>query len=245
MATVPAVVLALLLAVAPATADGAGRKQVTVDPALKQVLARFDQVQDSIRTLSAEFTWTTDSSLLKKPMVSKGNFYLTKPRAIRWEFTSPEPMEFVIAHDQYIGYFPERKMAERRNVKRWSERVFRYFGLGQSSAELSKVYTIRLGDPGNLAGEADLLILEPKKRRARKKIKDLRIWVGKESSLPVKVVSTDPSGGCRIIEFRNTLVNPELAASLYEVRLPADVTVTEGFSGLGGADTGGGSRPAE
>ncbi len=247
--TGPVVVIAALLAsfllAAPALANGKGRKTGAVDPALKEVLDRFDRVQDSIRTLSAEFTWTTDSTLLKTPIVSEGNFYLTKPRSIRWDFTSPEPMEFVIAHDEYVGYFPNQKKAEKRNFKRWSERVFRYFGLGQGSEELSRVYTISLGDPGELAGKADLLVLVPKKHRARKKIEDLRIWVGKETSLPVKVVSTDPSGGRRIIEFRNTLVNPELAGSLYEVKLPADVTVTDGFSGLGGSDTGGGSRPAD
>lgn len=238
-------VLLLILLTSTVSAGDRAHKPAPVDPALREVLDRFDRVQDSIRTLSAEFTWTTDSTLLKTPMVSEGNFYLTKPRAIRWDFTSPEPMEFVIAHDQYIGYFPKRKKAEKRNFKRWSERVFRYFGLGQGSEELSRVYTISLGDPGDLAGKADLLVLVPKKHRARKKIKDLRIWVGKDSCLPVKVVSTDPSGGRRIIEFRNTLVNPELAGSLYEVKLPADVTVTDGFSGLGGSGADGGSRPAE
>ena len=238
-------VLALFLVASFVSANDRSRKQAPMDPALKEVLDRFDKVQNSISTLSAEFTWTTDSTLLKNPMVSEGNFYLTKPRAIRWDFTSPEPMEFVIAHDEYIGYFPKRKKAERRNFKRWSERVFRYFGLGQGSEELSKVYTIRLGDAGEMADKADLLVLVPKKNRARKKIQDLRIWVGKDSSLPVKVVSTDPSGGRRIIEFRNTLVNPVLASSLYEVRLPADVTVTDSFSGLGGSDAGGGSRPSE
>ena len=238
-------VLALFLFATMVSANGKVRNPEPVDPALQEVLSRFDRVQDSIRTLSAEFTWTTDSTLLKVPMVSEGHFYLTKPRSIRWDFSSPEPMEFVIAHDEYIGYFPERKQAERRNFKRWSERVFRYFGLGQGSEELSKVYTITLGDAGDLAATADLLVLVPRKHRARKRIEDLQIWVGKDNSLPVKVVSTDPSGGRRIIEFRNTLVNPVLAGSLYEVQLPADVTVTDGFSGLGGSDPDGGSRPAD
>jgi outer membrane lipoprotein-sorting protein len=209
----------------------------SIDPALMAVLERFDRVQNGIQTLSADFTWTTESVLLKDPVVSEGIFYMTKPKAVRWEFTSPEPMEFVIAHDQYIGYFPERKKAEKRNFKRWSARVFRYFGLGQGSQELSKVYRIRLGDAGecgDLAEVADLLILEPKKRRARKKIKDLRIWVAKESSLPVRVITSDPAGGRRLIEFRNTQVNPTFASNLYEVQLPSDVTITEGFSGLGG-----------
>ena len=37
-----------------------------------EVLARFDEVQASIRTLSAEFTETTRSALLKDTIVAKG-----------------------------------------------------------------------------------------------------------------------------------------------------------------------------
>jgi len=241
------VCLGLLVAAFPAAAaqksrsGQAGRRHAPADPRLVDVLQRFDRVQAGIQTISADFTWTTESALLKDPMVCRGTFYMTKPKAVRWEFKTPEPMEFVIAHDEYVGYFPKRKKAEKRNFKRWSDRVFRYFGLGQASSELSKVYRIRLGDAGDLAGKADLLILEPKKRRARKKIRDLKIWVGKDSSLPMRVVTTDPAGGKRVIEFRNTAVNPTFASNLYEVHLPSDVVVTEGFSGLGGAGPRNGS----
>jgi outer membrane lipoprotein carrier protein len=221
--TTVALVCALAVVSAPASTEAS----------LEQVLSRFDGVQGSIRTLSAEFTWTTRSELLKEPLVSRGRLYLTKPDAIRWEFTSPEEMSFVIAHDEYIGYFPARKTAERRDFKRWSEKLFRYFGVGQGSDELSQVYDIRLGDSGS--ADTDLLVLEPRKRRARKRIETLEIYVDRASGLPVRLVSSGTDGGSREILLHDVRVNPDLAAGLYDVEFPSDVTVTHGAAGLGGA----------
>lgn len=223
----------LVLAAAAALALASPLVAAGPDPSLAQVLERFDGVQGSIRTLTADFTWTTRSELLKEPLVSRGRLYLTKPDAIRWEFTSPEQMSFVIAHDEYIGYFPARKTAERRDFKRWSERLFRYFGVGQGSEELGRVYDIRLGDSG--VSGTDLLVLEPRKRRARKRIETLEIYVDRATGLPVRLVSSGADGGSREIVLHDVTVNPDLAAGLYDVEFPSDVTVTQGTSGLGGA----------
>ena len=84
---------------------------------LNRVLAEFDKVQLSIQTLSAEFSETTTNQLLKEPIAAEGRFYMTKPDAIRWEYSSPEEMSFVIARDEYTGYFPARKKAEKRNIR--------------------------------------------------------------------------------------------------------------------------------
>ena len=158
---------------------------------------------------------------------------MTKPDAIRWEFTSPEVMSFVVARDEYIGYFPNRKTAERRDFHRWSEKLFRYFGVGQGSSELSKVYDIGLG-VSDVEG-TDVLVLAPRKRRARKQIEELRIYVDQSTGLPVRLVSDGTDGGSREILLRDVQINPDLAASLYEFEFPPDVTVTQGATGLGGA----------
>jgi len=142
---------------------------------LGQVLARFDDVQGQIRTLSAEFLQTTRSPLLKDPIVAKGRFYLTKPDSVLWEYSAPEPMRFVVANGAYTGYFPERKRAEKRDIKRWSEQLFRFFGVGQGSKELGKFYEITLGEPGDDEKDVYLLVLSPKKHRVRKRF-DEAAW---------------------------------------------------------------------
>ena len=201
---------------------------------LDEVLARFDEVQNSIQTLSAAFTETTLSTLLEDEIIAEGRVYLTKPYFVRWEYSLPEELRFVISNNTYTGYFPMRKKAERRDIQRWREQLFRFLGLGQASTELAKFYDIRLEEAGPDMPGTHLLILDPKKRRVRKRMDVVRFWVSEATSLPVRVEYYSKSGNVRLIEFREMSVNPELAANLYTVEIPPDVPVTKGFSALSG-----------
>jgi outer membrane lipoprotein-sorting protein len=224
-----AVALAFLVAVG---GFGSAKEPKPSGESLHRVLARFDEVQGQIRTLSAEFTQTTRSPLLKDPIIAKGQFYLTKPDSVLWEYQLPEPMRFVVAEGSYTGYFPERKRAERRDIKRWSEQLFRFFGVGQGSKELSKFYDLALGDPGSDEKGAYLLVLSPKKRRVRKNVDEVRLWVDAATLLPVRIDYVGKDGNQRELRFFNTRLNPDLAAGLYNVKIPAGVPITNGFSGL-------------
>ena len=157
---------------------------------------------------------------------------MTKPDSIRWEYSFPEEMRFVIFQDQYTGYFPKQKRAEKRNIQRWSEHIFRFFGLGQGSRELMKFYDITLDSEHDPATGTYLLILEPTKRRVRKRIPEVRFWLDAETYLPRKVEYRSKSGNARTVEFKEIRLNPDLAASMYHVDIPADVEVSSGFSGL-------------
>ena len=200
---------------------------------LEEVLLNFDRVQQSILTLSAEFTETTKSTLLKDELVARGKLFLTKPDSVRWEYTVPEEMRFVIANDEYTGYFPLRKRAEKRNVQRYGEHLFRFLGVGQTSTELSKFYNIRL-DPEGSNEQEILLILDPKKKRVRKRMQSVSFWIDRRTYLPLRVHYFGSTGNTRLIEFENVAVNPEIAMSLYSVQLPDDVEITKGFSALSG-----------
>jgi outer membrane lipoprotein-sorting protein len=205
---------------------------IAVADELEDILARFDEVQDSITTLSAAFNETTTNQLLIDPISAQGRFFMTKPDSIRWEYSFPEEMRFVIFQDQYTGYFPKQHRAERRNIQRWSEHIFRFFGLGQGSQELKKFYEITLDPEHDPSTGTYLLVLEPTKRRVRKRIPEVRFWLDSETFLPRKVEYRSTSGNARTVEFQEILLNPDLAASMYHVDIPADVTVSNGFSGL-------------
>lgn len=223
MAIAAAVVTAGCLILVPAPARAGD---------LDDVLAAFDEAQASVQTLSASFVQTTTNPMLKTPIQAEGSFFMTKPDAIRWEYRTPEEMSFVIANDRYTGYYPARKRAEKKNVQRYSKKIFRYFGMGQSSSELVKFYDLRLADRQDGSEGYHVLVLEPKKRRARKKVDEVRFWLDQTSYLPVKVEYFGADGSTRLVEFTKVDINPDLAAGLYDVEIPADVTVTTGFSGL-------------
>jgi outer membrane lipoprotein carrier protein len=201
---------------------------------LDELLINFDRVQETIRTLSAEFTETTKSMLLTDEIVAQGKLFLTKPDSVRWEYSTPEEMRFVIADDQYTGYFPLRKQAEKRDVNRWGEQLFRFLGIGQRSDELAKFYEIRIDEDGNGDDGTVLLVLDPKKKRVRKRMESVRFWIDSETYLPVRLQYASHNGDSRVIEFDSVSVNPELAASIYVVELPDDVEITKGFSALSG-----------
>jgi outer membrane lipoprotein-sorting protein len=230
--------LAALLAVsAPALAAAAAAAKPqpkTAQPSeLDRILERFDKVQDSVHTLSAEFVETTENKLLKQPLSASGKFYLTKPASVMWEYKSPEQMRFVIDKDLYVGYFPTRKKVEKRDVHRWSEQIFRFFGLGQGSAELKKFYDIRTEDPGPDMKGSYLLVLDPVKRRVKKRVEQVKMWVDDTTLLPVRIQYLGKDGYVRVVRFHNLKLNPEIAAGVYTVQIPPDFKVTTGFSGFG------------
>ena len=143
-------------------------------------------------------------------------------------------MRFVIADDQYTGYYPRRKRAEKRDVRRWGEQLFRFLGLGQASDELAKFYHIRIDDRASQDDATVLLLLDPKKKRVRKRMESVHFWIDARTYLPVRVEYASANGNTRVIEFDSMSVNPEISASLYVVDLPADVEITKGFSALSG-----------
>jgi len=198
---------------------------------LNDVLTEFDRVQDGMLTISAEFTETNTSALLNEPIVATGRFFMTKPDAICWEYTTPEVMRFVISADQYTGYFPVRKKAEKRNIQRWRDQLFRFFGVGQGSAELGKFYNIRLREADE---DSYLLSLSPKRRRVKKRVDEVLFWLDAKTYLPRRVEYRAVDGSGRTIDFKEIRLNPDLAVGLYHVELPDDVTITDGFSGLSG-----------
>jgi outer membrane lipoprotein-sorting protein len=235
-----AVILAIACAAATVTAKEPRRAAPAAPAAardtsgetLSQVLSRFDEVQGQIRTLSAQFVQTTHNPILKDPIIAKGRFCLTKPDSVLWEYTSPEPMRFVVAGGEYTGYFPDRKRVERRDIKRWSEQLFRFFGLGQGSSELEKFYEITLGNAADQVKDCYLLVLTPKKRRVKKNVEEVKLWVDTSTLLPVKIDYFGKDGADREISFLNALINPDLAASLYKMDIPKDVSISSGFSGF-------------
>lgn len=231
-----------LLAIALLVLGAAPSLGVEADSELESLLARFDEVQESIRTLSAEFTETTRSILLKEEIVATGKVFLTKPDAVRWEYVTPEEMRFVIADDTYTGYFPLRNQAEKRDVHRWGEQLFRFLGIGQASGELAKFYKIRMEKSDETREGEVLLVLDPKKRRVRKRMESVRFWISEETLLPTRIRYSSRAGNIREIEFVRMIVNPEIEPSLYVMDLPESVEITKGFSALSGFGRSGSSE---
>jgi outer membrane lipoprotein-sorting protein len=233
-----AILMIVLSSALPVLAEPGGKirekpkesaKRAVQDSATRSLLEHLNTVQARIHTMTADFTDTVRSPVLRAPLVAKGRIYITKPSSVLWEYSQPETMRFVIANDEYVGYFPKRKSAERKNIHRWREQI-RFMSLGQSAEELEEFFDIRLDAAAPAAKGTSVLVLAPTKRRVRKHIEEIRLTVDAGTYLPVQVDWRMPDGSTRVLQLRNVAVNPPISDSLYVVRIPADFKVTTGFS---------------
>jgi outer membrane lipoprotein-sorting protein len=231
-------VLVSLLATLILATGGAARargKANALSPAeqekLDAILAKFDETQSSTRTLTATFTERKEIALLKEPVVAKGRFFYTKPDDVLWQYTEPDPRYFLISKDELLSYFPAKRRAERVSIGLYHDRLLKVLAIGQPSKNLLKYYDIHLDESNGIAG-TNLLILTPRKRMVKKRISEVRLWVSKETSLPVRMQYCEPDGDSTTIAFEDIRFNPQIASSVYKIEIPKDVEIKKGFTGM-------------
>jgi outer membrane lipoprotein-sorting protein len=200
------------------------------DTRLRSVLERFDEAQASIHRISANFREVKTLALLKEPVVQSGRFFHTKPDKFLWEYTNPEQKSLMLNGKTIIGYYPEQKRAEEIQT-RFSKRIVKYMGLGSVLTDLTDEYEIALSEENRVKG-TDLIVLTPKKRRIKKRLAEIRIWLDRELSQPRQMEYLESDGDKTLFTFSNIQINPEINLSKYEITFPDDVEVTKNLTGF-------------
>ncbi len=211
-------------------ATGATDPYAGLDPALRQVLVRFDATQSQVTSLAARFTERKEIGLLKNAVVQKGQFYHTKPDKFLWEYTSPEPKMLLMNGKSLVAYYPRQKQAEEIRT-RLSKRFVKYFGLGQVFADLQEYYTLSLGnDPSH--PEARVVVMNPRSKRLEKRLLEVRVWIDEKLNQVTQLEYREADGDTTTYSFTDIQVNPDIAPARYEIKLPDDVHVSDGFAGF-------------
>ncbi|MCI0566814.1 MAG: outer membrane lipoprotein carrier protein LolA [Acidobacteria bacterium] len=202
---------------------------------LPELLQKFNERQKAVQSLTATFTERKDLSLLAKPVVSNGTFLYAKPARIKWEYSVPEPRIFLITEDRFVAYYPNQKRAEEVPLSKLAgRRVFRVFGIGQTSEDLQKFFDISQAEPGD-EKDCYLLVLTPKRRRVKDRLQLVRFWVDGRTYLPRKLEYLESDGDSTLLSFANIRLNPEIAEGRFNVDIPKDVQISSTFSGFSGS----------
>jgi outer membrane lipoprotein-sorting protein len=199
---------------------------------LETILARFDAAQASIRTLEADFDERKELALFKEPVVSAGRFYYASPHQAKWEHLQPEPKVFLITDSAVVQYFPDEKLLERKELSAANaNRLFKFFGMGQSSKDLEKMYEISLGNgPSADMPETYELLLKPRRKMVEKRVARVHLWVGDRDFLPRGLKVDEADGDFTLWRFSNVHINTELPAGVFELNVPDDVEVRRKIS---------------
>jgi outer membrane lipoprotein carrier protein len=232
----PTLLLTLLIVTSWAAGELSRSQDAETPPLpLAELLQKFNERQQAVQSLTATFTERKDLSLLAKPVVSNGTFLYAKPARIKWEYSAPEPRVFLITEDRFVAYYPNQKRAEEVPLSKLAgRRVFRVFGIGQTSEDLEKFFEISQAQPGE-EKDCFLLVLTPKRRRVKDRLQLVRFWVDGKTYLPRKLEYLESDGDSTLLTFANIRLNPEIAEARFNVDIPKDVQISSTFSGFSGS----------
>jgi len=187
------------------------------------LVQRVSQVQSGIRTLTADFEQRRTSRLLASPSVSHGHFYYRVPQSVRWEYESPRAMTVLVVGGVATTYRPAEKRAERVEVGRSQRRIFHFLSAAEPLERLKQYFIFTFRDPG---GEGNYSFeLRPTVHQIKKRVASVTIEVDRTSLLPVVVGYTEPDGDSTTYTFSHIVVNGPQQDDLFNLELPADVTV--------------------
>ena len=207
----------------------------TGPPSLEALLTAFQETRAATETLQASFEELKEISLLREPVVQRGTFYHSRPQNFLWDYKAPRPKQILLTSEVLLAYYPDLNRAEEVNVRRWTRQIRRYLNVGEDLESLRRDYEIALApaDDNELEGTY-LLVLEPRGRRLKARLRELRLWIDSESSQTRRVSYLDANGDRTTYTFRDIRINAAMDPDRFQIELPRDVEMGETFSGFTG-----------
>jgi len=194
--------------------------------------------QREVGTLRATVVQRKRHPLLKGEVVTEGTLLFSRPNRLRWEVATPERTTIVIDDQALVIYHPDRKEAERRDLRDdFGSRAvvdFLTAGMNLDVAELEKRFQVDLyRDDGRLS-----LVLTPRSRWVARAIASVTITQDEADALPRQIVVVGQKGDRTETSLAHAVVNPPLAEDAFTLRLGPEVRVVDvrrlGQEGAGG-----------
>lgn len=192
---------------------------------LESVIRRVQEQQKKTQTLQADFRQEKELALLSNPEVSSGTFVFSKPNNVLWSYEAPKRVQMLVTAGALTTYYPDLKKAERIDVRRFEDRIFKYMGASGAIDELARYFDFTFTD--NSASPQWTLDLAPKSRAVAKRVRHIRIWIEKNSYLTSKFEYVEGDGDITRYEFKNIRLNQPVAQARFTLALPSNVRVEQ------------------
>lgn len=191
---------------------------------IERVLREISAAQQNVQTLQADFRQEKSMSLLAGADVSTGSFVFSRPNRVLWDYREPKKLEMLISEGWLTTYYPELGRAERVEVRRFEERIFRYLGAAAGALdELERYFDFRLVDTKSSPNYT--LELTPKSARIAKRVRRIKVWIDRQSYLTTALEYEEGDGDLTSWEFTDLRVNQPVPESRFQLSLPSNVRI--------------------
>ena len=218
-------ILTILLSLALALPLCAAEGSVSGPGQLESVIKNVMDQQKRTNTLEADFRQEKVMALMASPEVSTGSFVFAKPNQVLWKYNAPKQVTMLIAGGFMTTYYPNLNKAERVEVKKFQDRIFKYMGASGAIDELARYFDFTFTD--SAANSAYVLDLTPKTRTIAKRARHIKIWIDKKSYLTTRFEYVEGDGDTTRYEFTNLRINQPVGTDRFALNLPPTVHVED------------------
>lgn len=184
-----------------------------------EIHARTQAAEATRQTIRARFTQTTRSSLLVRPVVSKGTILAEKPSRLVMTYTSPERKTIVMDGARVVVIGPGPGAVEQSDVTDIVKKVNHYF-VNATPDDLRKSFTVRAFIDPDMRPSTYQVDLVARRRQIRQGLERLQIWVTREPLLLSQIKMTFPGGDSDTITIEDAELNVPIPAHAFDVDLP-------------------------
>jgi outer membrane lipoprotein-sorting protein len=175
-----------------------------------EIYARSQPIDATVKTIDASFTETTESPLLRKPLVAEGVVHVVRPHAVEMVYSKPERKTITIKDNKLILDLTQRNMKQERDISDGLGRIDKYF-VSKSPKELRRHFTIAASEDKERAGTYRI-DMTPKRKQIEQGLTRLELWLRKDTLLLDAMRMHFPGDSIKMMEFRDVVVNKGAAA---------------------------------
>ena len=198
------------------------------DSTAPELAAALQKKYDGIKDFSADFSHTYEGGVLRKQITERGHLLVKKPGKMRWDYSAPEPKQFVSDGVKMYSYMPQDKQVVIATVPPDEDAPTPALFLA-GKGNVTRDFTPSLVDaPTGMPAGSRALKLAPK---AKQRDYDWLVLVLDPGSLAIRgLLTIDAQGGKSTFSFTNMKENVGLADKEFAFKIPRGVDVVTASS---------------
>jgi len=179
-----------------------------------EIYAHAQEQEATLRTLHARFTETTESTLLKDPIIASGTLVAEWPTRIRLDYDNPERRTVIVDEHRLVMITPGRHERFDRDITTSQKRVRKYF-VDKNPAELRNQFTITAARDPRLQ-DAYRLVMIPKRKQIQEGLSELHLWLDGRTLLIRRMLMVFPDGDRRTFNLEDVKTNEPVAPGVFD-----------------------------
>jgi len=184
------------------------------------VMENIKEKEKNLKTFTAKFSQTKKTKLLREPLHSEGIIYFDSSGKMLLKVISPSSLITLLKGSMLLTYYPDVSKTEERYLGRTDTILKKYFGIGQSTEELRKQYTIQLVSKTN--SKSYHLKFIPKTKPIKRYIDSIEVEVSPKHWLPNHIHFKETKGDYTSIKLNFISINEPLPQGIFQVDFPKD-----------------------